>query len=658
MQMDFGGEIVWRPSVHLVAQSHLKAFIQRHRCASFGELMQKSTADVAWFWDTMLKEIGIVFDTGYSKVVDLSHGIQRPKWCVGGRMNITASLLDRWKGTPTDAKPAVKWEREEGAHGSISYAELRRDVSKAAAALRGLGIGKGDVVGVFLPMTPECVIAMLAVIRVGGIFLPLFSGYGPAAIISRLQDSEAKALFCCDGFFRRGKFVAMKPVADEAVAACPAVKHVIVHQRTDREVPWTTGRDHWWHETVDAEDETDGGRGAYEVCDADEPCMLIYTSGTTGRPKGAVHTHCGFPVKTAQDMLHGFDLHADETMYWITDIGWMMGPWMIYGTLALGATMMVYDGAMDHPGPDRLWAMVDRHKVTTLGVSPTLIRALMGLGEGPVRKHDVSSLRKFGSTGEPWNPEPWKWLFSVVGGGKLPIINYSGGTEISGGILCGNVLSPMKPCALSGPLPGMAVDILDEHGGSLLGRPGEVGELAIRQPWIGMTRGFWRDQNDERYRDAYWSRFEGVWVHGDWAATDEDGLWYILGRSDDTIKIAGKRLGPAEAESVLVSHPAVREAAAIGVPDEAKGQALVCFAILREGHAPSHALANELSACIARDLGKPLTPKEILFVPDLPRTRNAKIMRRVVRAAYLGQDAGDLSALENPQAVEAVRAAG
>ena len=280
--------------------------------------------------------------------------------------------------------------------------------------------------------------------------------------------------------------------------------------------------------------------------------MIIYTSGTTGRPKGAVHTHCGFPMKAAQDMWHGLDLHADETLFWVTDIGWMMGPWLVFGTLLLGATMMLYDGAPDYPGPDRLWQLVERHRVTTLGISPTLVRALIRHGDAPVRAHDLSSLRKFGSTGEPWNPDPWLWLFETVGGGTRPIINYSGGTEISGGILMGNVLTPLKPCAFSGPLPGMAAEVVNERGESVRG---EVGELVIRQPWIGMTRGFWRDP--QRYFDTYWSRFPGIWVHGDWAMVDADGLWFILGRSDDTIKIAGKRLGPAEVESVLVAHPAV-----------------------------------------------------------------------------------------------------
>ncbi len=377
--------------------------------------------------------------------------------------------------------------------------------------------------------------------------------------------------------------------------------------------------------------------------------MIIYTSGTTGRPKGAVHTHCGFPIKAVQDMWHGLDLHPDETLFWMTDMGWMMGPWEVFGTLLLGATMMLYDGAPDFPGPNRVWKLCADHKVTALGISPTLIRALRRHGDEIVHRHDLSLLRKFASTGEPWNPDPWMWLFQNVGRGKLPIINYSGGTEISGGIVMGNVLTPMKPCAFSGPLPGMAADVVDENGKSVRSK---VGELVIREPWIGMTRGFWRDR--QRYFETYWSRWPDTWVHGDWAAIDGDGLWYILGRSDDTIKVAGKRIGPAEVESILVAHAQVSEAAAIGVPDPIKGEALVCFCVLKKNAAEDAGLANELKKKVANELGKALAPHEILFVADIPKTRNAKVMRRLVRAAYIGEKLGDTSALENPGALEEI----
>jgi acetyl-CoA synthetase len=346
----------------------------------------------------------------------------------------------------------------------------------------------------------------------------------------------------------------------------------------------------------------------------------------------------------------GFDVKSNDVLYWVTDMGWMMGPWEVFGSTLLGATMVLYDGALDFPGPNRLWSLVERHHASILGVSPTLIRSLMRYGTKPAESHDLSSLRILGSTGEPWNPDPWLWYFRTAGKGSLPIINYSGGTETSGGLVCGNVLTPLKPCAFSGPVPGIAADVVDEEGNSVRG---QVGELVVRKPWIGMTRGFWQDR--ERYVQTYWSRFPDLWVHGDWAAVDEDGHWYILGRSDDTIKIAGKRLGPAEVESVLVGHPAVNEAAAIGIADPLKGEALVCFCVLKPAYEVNDALREELCARVAEQLGKPLRPAALKFLDDLPKTRNAKIMRRIVRAAYMNQEPGDLSALENPHSVEAVR---
>jgi acetyl-CoA synthetase len=620
--------------------------MDQHGIGSLDELQQRSTTDLEWFWNAVLRGLDIRFCERYERVVDLSRGLEWAQWCVGGRMNIVDSCLDKYAGTPVDARVALRWEGEEGTVRLLTYAELRAGVNRLAGALVSLGLGKGDVIAVFMPLTPECVIAMLAIVKIGGIFLPLFSGFGAQAIVSRLRDADARALLIADGFFRRGKLVRMKPVADEAASQVPSIEHLIVYRRTGCQVAWNPGRDLWWHEMDAAALVTSASTSA------EDPLMLIYTSGTTGRPKGAVHTHCGFPVKAAQDMWHGLDLHAEETLFWITDIGWMMGPWLVFGTLLLGATMMLYDGAPDFPRSDRLWQLVERHRVTTLGISPTLVRALIRHGDAPVRAHDLSLLRKFGSTGEPWNPDPWLWLFETVGSGARPIINYSGGTEISGGILMGNVLTPLKPCAFSGPLPGMAAEVVNERGESVRG---EVGELVIRQPWIGMTRGFWRDP--QRYLDTYWSRFPGVWVHGDWAMVDADRLWFILGRSDDTIKSGGKRLGPAEVESLLVAHPAVSEAAAIGIPDSVKGEALICFCVLKPGQEPDDTLRMTLQAGVAEALGKPLAPREVRFVRDLPRTRNAKIMRRIIRAAWLGQEAGDVSALENPAAVEEVRRA-
>ncbi len=651
-QFAFGGEIVWRPTAAHIEQARLTAFMRRHGLPDYAALLARSTADVAWFWEAVFEDLGLEFYEPYTQVVDLSRGIAWPRWCVGGRMNIVHNCLDRWIGTPTEQRAALHWEGEEGHTRTLTYGELTAEVNRCANALRALGVGPGDRVGLFLPMTPELVAAFFAVMKIGAIVLPLFSGYGAEAVVTRLRDAEASVLVTADGFHRRGQVVAMKPTADLAADQVPSLRHLLVVSRLPADagvaVPWNPARDHRWDELVS----TQSPVAPTERTSAEDPLMILYTSGTTGTPKGALHTHCGFPVKAAQDIAHCFDVGSADTMFWVTDMGWMMGPWEVFGMTLLGGTMVLYDGALDYPGPDRLWDLVERHRVTVLGISPTLVRALMKHGEAPVAAHDRSSLRILGSTGEPWNPESWRWLFEHVGGGRLPIINYSGGTETSGGLVAGNVLTPLKPCAFAAPPPGIAADVVDEQGQPVRGR---VGELVVRAPWIGMTRGFWRD--DARYERTYWSRFPGVWVHGDWAAIDDDGLWYILGRSDDTIKVAGKRLGPAEVESVLVEHPSVVESAAIGVPDELKGQALVCFCVLRPGHTPSPALADALTAMVAERLGKPLRPKAVVFVDDLPKTRNAKVMRRVIRATWLGEAPGDLSSLENPSAVDAVRRA-
>ncbi len=643
----FGGEIVWRPTAEYTERSHLTRFMRAHGIAGYDELMARSTTDVAWFTDAVLKYLDIRFRVPYEQVVDLSAGIEWPRWCVGGRLNIAENCVDKWAADPAARKrPALIWEGEEGTTHTLTYGELAVEVNRCANALRSLGLGVGDAIGLFMPMTPEIAVALLAIAKIGGVALPLFSGYGAGAVASRLADAGAVALFTADGALRRGRLASMKPVADEAAAHVPSLRHVIVLRRAGNDVAMTPGRDHWWHELVDPQPD------AAEAADtaAEDTLLILYTSGTTGRPKGAVHTHCGFPVKAAQDMAFGTDVHPTDRIYWITDMGWMMGPWLVFGATLLGAAFCLYDGSPDYPDVDRLWALAERHRLTHVGVSPTLIRALAPHGAEPVRRHDLSAVRFFASTGEPWNPNPWRWLFDVVGEGRRPIINYSGGTEISGGIVMGNPLLPLKPAAFAAPCPGMAADVVDADGRSVRN---QVGELVIRAPWIGMTRGFWRDR--QRYLDTYWSQFPGVWVHGDWAAVDEDGMWYILGRSDDTIKVAGKRLGPAEVESVLVAHPAVREAAAVGVPDELKGNALVCFVVVAPGHAPGEALAAELRALVGTELGKPLTPKAVHFVSDLPKTRNAKVMRRVIRSAYLGQDPGDTSSLVNPEVVEELK---
>jgi acetyl-CoA synthetase len=637
--------IAWSPTPDVARRSRIGRFMRAQGIATLTELQDRSVADLAWYWDAVVRDLGIRWTTPYTRVLDDARGAAWPTWFPGGRMNLADNCLDRHVDAGRGTAPAVVGEGDDGRSRTLTYAELASEVNRLANALVRLGVGEGDRVGIFLPMSPEAAVATLAVAKIGAIYTPCFSGFGAGAVASRLSDCEATAVITADGFRRRGQVVTLKETADEAVARCPSVKTVLVHRGLGREIPWTRGRDRWWHEAVAAESD----RAAARPVEADRPCLIIYTSGTTGRPKGAVLTHGGFLIKTAHDFAYCMDVGEADRLFWLTDLGWLMGPMAITAALFHGGTAVVFEGVPDHPGPDRLWTLVERHRVSVLGMSPTAVRALMVHGPGPVEAHDLSSLRILGSTGEPWNPEPYRWLFEHVGKRRLPIINYTGGTEISGGILGCFPVAPIKPCAFTGPIPGMAAECFGENGEPVRG---QVGELVIKKPWPGMTAGFWRDP--ARYEETYWSRWPGVWVHGDWAYVDDDGFWFIQGRSDDTLKIAGKRLGPAEVESVLVGHPAVAEAGVIGVPHPIKGEAVVCFVVLRPGQAPSDALRGELSARVATALGKALKPDKVLFARDLPKTRSAKIMRRVIRATHLGTAAGDVSSLENPDAITAI----
>jgi acetyl-CoA synthetase len=640
--------IAWRPTRRYLQRSRLGRFMRRHGIGSVDQLVWHSTSDVQWFWDAVVRDLELEWFEPYSRVLDLSGGVEWPRWFVGGRYNHVHDAVDKQaRLRPHDM--ALVWEGEDGQVRTLTFAQLCVEVSRAANALKALGISVGDRVGVFMPMLPETAIAVLATAKRGAICTPIFSGFGGAAVAERLADCGAKLLITADGFYRSGRWVPMKQVADEAASATPGVEHVLVVRRpkgdAQRAVTWTAGRDVWWHDFVLAQP----GEYPTEHTAADDPYMIIYTSGTTGKPKGVVHVHGGFPIKAAQELAHCFDLHPGDRLFWHSDIGWMMGPWAISGALMLGATCFLYEGAISHPNPGRLWSMVQRHHITHLGISPTAVRSLMGHGDAWVRAHNLSSLLVLAGAGEPWDPASWRWLFEVAGGGERPLINYSGGTEVAGAILSSNTLLPIKPCAFSAPAPGMAADVIDEQGNPVRG---ESGELAIRGPWPGMTRGFWGDP--QRYIETYWSQVPDVWVHGDRAQIDEDGYWYILGRSDDTIKVAGKRLGPAEVESAAVGHPAVREAAAIGVPDPLKGEAVVVFVVLHEGQVPTEALRADIEAAVVARLGRAFCPQAVRFATELPHTRNGKILRRLVRRCYLGQPAGDTSSLENPSALEAI----
>jgi acetyl-CoA synthetase len=637
--------IAWTPTEDMIERAQLTKFMRQIGVSDFDALYKYSIENVEQFTSEVLKFLDIKFDPPYEKLLDLSNGVEFPNWLDGAGLNITEMCLDRWQTDEIKDQPAIIWEGEEGEVRQVSYAELFEQVEFCAAGLRVNGLEKGDAIGIHLPMMIETVIALLAINRIGAIAVPVFSGYGIEAIASRMNAVQARAIFICDGFPRRGKFIDAFDTAFQAIELSVAIEKVFVVETINKTESFYNATWCSFDYLLQEGKSSNFTTKSIEPTNAEDPLIILYTSGTTGKPKGIAHTHASFPIKAAQDMAFGTDVGKGTRISWITDLGWMMGPWLIYGALINGATICLYDGAPDFPAPDRMWEFCAKHKVEILGISPTLMRTLANCGDDLPKKHDLSSLRAFASTGEPWNPAPWWWLFEKVGDSKLPIINYSGGTEISGGILMNNFLTPIKPCGFSAPCPGMDADIVNEKG-EIVGA-NEVGELVIRQPWIGMARGFWQER--ERYLETYWSRFENIWVHGDWAMRDADGHYFILGRSDDTLKVAGKRVGPAEVESLLVAHESVAEAAVVGVPDEIKGTAMVAFIVLK--NAETKNLAAELKQLVAKDMGKPLAPSKIHFVAAIPKTRNAKVMRRVIRAAYLGEDAGDLSALENPNSV-------
>jgi acetyl-CoA synthetase len=642
-------ELAWEPTPEYVERANVTRLMRRHGIDSIAELRRRSVEDVEWYWDAAVEDLGIEFATPYSRVLDTSRGVPWATWFEGGRVNLVHNCVDRWADRPdTRDRVALIGESETGDSRTLTFAALRAEVDRVAAGLAEAGVEKGDAVGVFMPMVPEAVIAAYGIAKLGAIYMPIFSGFAPSAVAARLQDAGAKVLMTADGTWRRGKHGLMKEAADEAVAESPTVETVVVLSNLGVDVPMRTGCDVTWEDFVGPHE---GVRVECADTSAEDVFMIAYTSGTTGNPKGSVHAHGGFLVKIASECAYQTDIHAGEVFYWFTDMGWIMGPLSMVGSHANGAAMVMYEGAPDFPDPSRIWASVERHRVAMLGVSPTLIRALKPQGDEWPAGHDLSSLRILGSTGEPWNPEPYRWLQRVAGGGEVPIINLSGGTEVGACFLSPFPVEPIKVCSLGGPSLGMDMDVFDGDGNSVRG---EVGELVCKQPWPGMTRGIWNDP--ERYIETYWSTYEGVWRHGDWARVDEDGQWFLLGRSDDTINVAGKRLGPAEVESVLVGHEAVAESAVVGVPDETKGEAVWCF-VVAPGTEAGDGLPDELAELVARELGRPFKPSRVVVVDALPKTRSAKILRRAVRAVAVGEDPGDMSSAENPQALDAIRAA-
>jgi len=679
-------EVVHTPAREFVESTNVWAFMQEYDIDDYDELIERTTtanpaqaqSGVDWFWDTVVDYLDVDFFEPYDRVRDDSEGPQFTEWYPGGTTNIAHNVLDRhatrdaerrnkvaciWEGEPVDDRGEATDVRE------VTFHELHRQSNRVANYLESRGVDTGDTVGLYMPMVPEVVSILYGCFKVGAIAVPIFSGFGVDATATRIDDAECSVLFTGDGFYRRGSEVRLKDTADEAIAAAGHIENVVVYDRlgsrrpggggdsdgadsagAGHDLPWSGERDQWWDEAVESRSDE------YETkaLDANQESMLLYSSGTTGEPKGIVHTHAGVNVQCAKELYFGFDLKPADRFFWVSDIGWMMGPWMLVGNHHFGNTVFMYEGAPDYPEPDRYWRMIDRHSLTQFGVSPTAVRALRKHGDEYVERHDLSSLRLLGSTGEPWDPESWLWFYETIGGGEAPIVNISGGTEICGCFLMPMPIQDLKPCTLGGPGLGMDIDIVNSEGESVADA-GERGYLVARDSCPSMTKSLW--SGDERYRREYWSTWPDLWDHGDWAQRDADGFWFLHGRADDALNVAGRKVGPAEVEGAAMEHAAVNQAAAVGVPDDQTGTAVVLYVVVEDGHEETDELREAIRGVVGEELGKPFRPREVLFVDEFPKTQSGKVVRRAIGATYTGDDPGDTSSIENPDAIEDVASA-
>ena len=632
------GDFCWVTTAEQLDAANVTRLARSLDCADYVSLHRVSIDEPDRFWRAVKDDLGIPLARDWDEVLDDSRGIEWTTWFVGAQLNIADACVHRWAHETPDREAAV-WVPEEGGRRSLTWSELSREVRRLAEALLELGVAEGDAVGIFLPMAPEAAIASHACAQIGAVQVPIFSGFAGPAVSSRLADAGAKVVLTADASYRRGRLVPMKEVLDKALADAPTVQHVVVWRRAGVSCPMSHGRDVWWEEIVSEKP----GALQTTALESETPYLIAYTSGTTGRPKGALHVQGGFLLSIARETAYQADLHPGDRVLFSTDMGWIMGPWTVVGAMACGATIVFMEGAPDRP-PDRVWEIVEDERVTMLGVSPTLVRALIPHGEPGA---DLSSLRAVVTTGEPWNRGPYEWLDEhACGKGRIPIVNCSGGTEVGACFLSVTMMESTKPCSVGFATLGADMDVFDDQGQPIRG---EVGELVCKRAWPGMTRGIWGDP--ERYLETYWRRFPGVWTHGDWASIDTDGYWFLHGRSDDTLNIAGKRIGPAELESAAVGHTAVVEAAAIGIPHEIKGEVAWLYCVLAPG---AETTADEVAKAVTDELGKAFKPDRVVFVSALPKTRSAKIVRRAVRARALGQDPGDVSTLENPESLEEI----
>ena len=619
---------VYYPSEEIIKSAHAKC----------QQLYESAEKDYLGFWENEANQLH--WFKKWNKVIDDS---KKPfyKWFVNGKTNIAYNCLDVHCETFRRNKVALIWEGENGEFKSLSYFALRRDTCRFANVLRSLGVKKGDRVTIYMGRIPEIVTAMLACARIGAIHSVVYGGFSVEALHERLEDSQSKVLIVADGAYQRGKIVELKKIADEALQRAATVESVLVVKRTGQEVNMEFGRDMWYHDLMSLP--IAGNSCDIEVMDAEDPLYLLYTSGTTGKPKAIMHTHGGYMVGTYTTLKYVFDIHEEDRFWCAADPGWVTGhSYIVYGPLLNGATSFMYEGAPTYPYPSRWWGMIEKYGINILYTAPTAIRGFMRFGDAWVKRHNLSSLRLLGSVGEPINPEAWRWYHKVIGGERCPVMDTWWQTETGMFMITPMPCTPLKPGSGTKPFPGLKMDIVDEEGKPV--KDNEEGFLVIKTPWPAMLRTIWNDP--DKYVQQYWSRFPGMYMTGDSARRDEDGYYWIIGRVDDVIKVSGYRLGTAEIESALVSHPSVAEAAAIGIPHEVKGNAIYTYVILKTGYQKSDKLIEELRQHVGHEVGPIAKPEHIEVVDSLPKTRSGKIMRRVLKARALGIDPGNLSTLE------------
>ncbi len=634
------------PTEKQLKESNIFKFMQKLNISSLDELSKKAKDDPEWFWRAVEKDVGIVWDLPYTTAKDDSKGIAKSRWFVNGFTNIYLSSVEKFaKKNPS--KIAYHFVSEDGKSSQITYSELDDKVSKLANALKSIGVKKGDVVSIYLPMIEEAILAILASAKIGAVQTVIFSGYSTESLHTRLQDCKSKVLFISDGFYRKGKSVSQKQTTEIAIKDTMVEKTIVVpYKGIDK---YEESENLIFYDNFVS---TQRESCETEILASEDPLFILYTSGTTGKPKGVIQTHGGFSAFAGHQALYLIDTHENDILFWPADIGWITGlVWNVYGLLIAGATAVIYDGALDYPDIDQTWKILSKYQATIFGISPTAVRFFKKNNVEPLKSFSLDKIKNIPTTGEPLDEDSWWWLFEKVGNKKIPIMNLSGGTEIGGAMLSVFPGMKLKPSTVGVPVPGMNLDVFDDDANSVRNKNGY---LVIKDSWPSMTRSLLHD--DSRYVETYWSKFENVWFHGDYVYVDNDNLWYMQGRTDDVINVSGHRMSTAEIEQTVISHLKISDAASVAIPDEITGEAIVVF-FVADNKEDSN-LELDVSNYISEKIGKIAKPKFVFELSDLPKTRTGKIMRRLLKSKLLGDELGDLSSLENPSVLDEIHKLG